>query len=162
MSAHLTHEELTDNLLGVSSLTVNAHLLNCPVCANELSHMKSTIAGFRGAANAWSENALAKTPKEQAFSRRSSPTLRWVLAAAMIALVASLTFYIRGRGENQANTAPTSAASPVITIESPQSQIEKDNQLLSEVDTELTEAVPAPMQPLLLVESTAASASVTK
>ncbi len=29
MSAHLTHEELTDNLLGVSSLTVNAHLLNC-------------------------------------------------------------------------------------------------------------------------------------
>ena len=159
MSAHLTHEELTDNLLGVSSFTVNAHLLNCPACANELSHMKSTIAGFRGAANAWSENALAKAPKEQAFSRRSSPTLRWVLAA-MIALVASLTFYIRGRGENQANTAST--ASPVITVESPQLQIEKDNQLLSEVDTELTEAVPAPMQPLRLAESTAASASVTK
>jgi hypothetical protein len=160
MSAHLTHEELTDNLLGVSSFTVNAHLLNCPACANELSHMKSTIAGFRGAANAWSENALAKAPKEQAFSRTSSPTLRWVLAAAMIALIASLTFYIRGRGENQANTAST--ASPVITVESPQLQIEKDNQLLSEVDTELTEAVPAPMQPLRLAESTAASASVTK
>ena len=30
MSAHLTHEELTDTLLGISSLTVNAHLLNCP------------------------------------------------------------------------------------------------------------------------------------
>jgi predicted anti-sigma-YlaC factor YlaD len=162
MSAHLTHEELTDNLLGVSSLTVNAHLLNCPTCANELSRMKSTIGGFRSAANAWSENTLAKTPKEQAFSRGSSPTLRWVLAAAMIVLVVGLTFYIRGRGENQANTATTSTASPVITVESQQSQIEKDNQLLSEVDIELTEAVPAPMQPLRLAESTAASASVTK
>ena len=30
MSAHLTHEELTDNLLGVSSMTVNAHLLAVP------------------------------------------------------------------------------------------------------------------------------------
>jgi len=46
MSAHLTHEELTDHLLGISSLTVNAHLLNCQTCANELVQMKNAISGF--------------------------------------------------------------------------------------------------------------------
>ena len=59
MSAHLTHAELTDNLLGVSSMTVNAHLLSCPACTRELDGMKTSITAFRDAAHAWNEDALA-------------------------------------------------------------------------------------------------------
>ena len=58
LTSHLTKEELTDNLMGVSSLTVNAHLLECPACADELDRVKSSLAGFRDAAHSWSEHAL--------------------------------------------------------------------------------------------------------
>ena len=115
MSAHLTHEELTDKLLGVSSLTVNAHLLSCPACANELSHMKSTIAGFRSAAHAWSENALVKAPAEhrrRIFAGDHRALSRWVVAAALIVLVASLTFYIRGRSREPGKYCTISTPSP--------------------------------------------------
>ena len=164
MSAHLSHEELTDNLLGVSSLTVNAHLLSCPACTDEVERMKTAIAEFRGAAHAWSENGLAADRSGigvRAVPRRSS-TASWVLAAAAIMLFATgFTLYVR---DYQARRQPNSAqvALSVATIEASQSQIEKDNELLSQVNSELAEAVPAPMQPLRLLDSTASSASTTK
>lgn len=102
MSAHLTHEELTDNLLGVSSLTVNAHLLNCSTCANELEQMRGAIKGFRGAAHAWTENALTAErpmPGARALPKRSSSAgwaAGWTVAAAALILFASgFGFYLR-------------------------------------------------------------------
>jgi anti-sigma factor RsiW len=163
MSAHLTHEELTDNLLGVSSLTVNAHLLSCPACANELDQMKSSIAAFRGAAHAWSESAMA-ADHTVSFGRRppkrSWTTANWMLAAAaMILFAAGLSFYLRDTGNRaigkQAHTIQI--ATPVTAIEASQAQIEKDNELLSQVNNEIAEAVPAPMQPLQLSQSVASS-----
>jgi predicted anti-sigma-YlaC factor YlaD len=167
MSAHLTHEELTDNLLGVSSLTVNAHLLNCSTCANELEQMKGAIAGFRSAASAWSESALTAErpmPGARALPKRSSSAgwaAGWTLAsAALILFAVSFAFYVRD------NQAPKQASSvqvaPPVTTETAQSQIEKDNELLSQVNSELAEAVPAPMQPLRLLDATASSTSETK
>jgi predicted anti-sigma-YlaC factor YlaD len=164
MSAHLTHEELTDNLLGVSSLTVNAHLLNCPTCANELDQMKDAIAGFRAAAHAWSESALAEkrlVPAARAFPKQSRAA-GWALAAAAIFLFAvGFAFYMRdNRAPNQVNSAQV--APSAITTETAQSQIEKDNELLSQVNSELAEAVPAPMQPLRLLDSATSSSSTSK
>jgi anti-sigma factor RsiW len=164
MSAHLTHEELTDNLLGVSSLTVNAHLLNCPTCANELEQMKETIAGFRGAARAWSESALAAerlVPVARALPQRSWSAGWAVAAVAMILFAVGIAFYMRdNRAPNQVNSAQVAASA--ITTKTAQSQIEKDNELLSQVNSELAEAVPAPMQPLRLLDSAVSSSSTTK
>ena len=85
MSAHLTEEELTDTLLGISSLTVNAHLLGCPACADELESVKRAIAGFRDAAHNWSEHALVSAESNAARTRargeQSGPT-GWILVAA--------------------------------------------------------------------------------
>lgn len=164
MNAHLTHEELTDNLLGVSSLTVNAHLLNCPTCANELDQMKDTIAGFRGAAHAWSESAVAAerlVPVARALPQRSWSAGWAVSAAAMILFAVGFAFYMRdNRAPNQVNSAQV--ARSAITTDTAQSQIEKDNELLSQVNSELAEAVPAPMQPLRLLDATVSSTSTTK
>ncbi len=169
MSAHLTHEELTDNLLGVSSLTVNAHLLNCPACANELDQLKGSIAGFRGAAHAWSESAVAGDHTVQIVRARPqrSWTANWVLAAAaMVLFAAGFVSYLRDRQAgsqevgNQAHSVPV--AVPATGVEVSQSQIEKDNELMSQVNSEIAEAVPAPMQPLQLSQSAALSASAAK
>lgn len=164
MSAHLTHEELTDKLLGGSSLTVNAHLLSCPACAHELEQVKNSLAGFRGAAHAWSENALAADRGVSVVPKlpQRSWTANWVLVAASLMLLAgALTFYLRDyQARNQ--TSSVQPAAPVTKIDAAQSQIEKDNELLSQVDSELAEAVPAPMQPLRLLDSAASSVSTTK
>jgi hypothetical protein len=175
MSAHLTNEELTDNLLGVSSLTVNAHLMNCPTCTGELERMKRSIADFRGAVQAWSES-----PQQTAntFSAaHAAPKSSWgvgswmLIAAAMVMFAAGLTFYMHNH-QNPDQAAVVRVATPVNTVQSPQSQVEKDqmqkdqlekdNELLSQVESEIAEAVPAPMQPLRLMESTAAGASTGK
>jgi anti-sigma factor RsiW len=171
MSAHLTQEELTDNLLGVSSLTVNAHLLSCPACANELDQLKNSISWFRGAAHAWSENALeaadrsgstARTLPARTFPARSRPVATWVLATAvMILLVAASTIYLRDHQDGtQARSVQVS--SPATIPSASQSQIDQDNELLSQVNSEIAEAVPAPMQPLRLSESVASADSASK
>jgi hypothetical protein len=161
MSAHLSHEELTDSLLGISSLTVNAHLLDCAVCGNELDHLRNSIAAFRGAAHAWTENAVAGAdggrPLIRSLPKRSRPAAGWVLAAAvMILLVAVSAFY--WRDQKMPSQAHSTRVPNVATVAADtQSQIDQDNQLLSQVDSEISEAVPAPMQPLLVSEPVVAS-----
>ncbi len=163
MSAHLTNEELTDNLLGVSSLTVSAHLISCPACTNELDQLKYSIAEFCGAAHAWSASALVADRTmsvARTLPKRSWAPNRVLAAAAMILFAAGVAFYVCDyQVRNQTNSAQV-AAVPVTTIDSPESQIEQE--LLSQVNSELAEAVPAPMQPLRLLESAASSTSTTK
>jgi hypothetical protein len=43
-----------------------------------------------------------------------------------------------------------------------QAQLDQDNQLLSQVSGELSEAVPAPMQPLLVSESSGSNSVTNK
>ena len=162
MSTHLTHEELTDNLLGVSSFTVNAHLVNCSACTEELELMKQSITGFRGAAHGWSESVIAAertTSLAAAIPRRSLAvsnwaSANWVLTAAAV-LVFTLGFlYLRNRQPRYQDHS-AQIVTPATTVTTTQSQIEKDNELLSQVNREIAEAVPAPMQPLQLSQSSA-------
>jgi anti-sigma factor RsiW len=165
LTSHLTKEELTDNLLGVSSLTVNAHLLGCPACAEELERIKSSIAGFREAAQGWSEHAMVAaaesgTVRSRTAGLRSRPT--WILAmAALILFVAgSLTYLHKEPAVSQGRAVAVST--PTATAALSQAQLDQDNQLLSQVSVELSEAVPAPMQPLLVSESGASVSGAKK
>ena len=166
MNAHLTHEELTDTLMGASSLTVNAHLLECTACAHELERLKSSISSFRDAAHAWSEDNLVATKND--WERALNPTrwqaAKWILvAAALILFVAgSLTYLHEQRIAVLAKSAQVSASaanSALSQSQLSQSQIDQDNQLLSLVSGELAESVPGPMQPLLVSESAASGAT---
>ena len=166
MSAHLTKEELTDTLLGISSLTVNAHLLGCPACADELESVKRTIAGFRDAAHGWSDDALEVVENRASRARISGARSRrtvWILtaAAAMILfIVGSVAYFHQGPAVSQAH--PVVLSTPTSNTGLSQAQLDQDNQLLSQVSVELSEAVPAPMQPLLVSESSGSSATTNK
>lgn len=164
LTSHLTKEELTDNLLGVSSLTVNAHLLGCPACAEELARVKGSIAGFRDAAHSWSERALMAAESSTARARngeaQSRPT--WMLAmAAMILLVAGWLIYTH-KEPAVSQSHPAVVTAPTAGAALSQAQLDQDNQLLSQVSVELSEAVPAPMQPLLVSESGASVSGAKK
>jgi anti-sigma factor RsiW len=89
MSAHLTHEELTDAMSGASSPAVDAHLLICPRCAHELDQVQNSIAAFRGAALAWSESSGAADRAATVLGtppRRPGRAGLWILAAATVLL----------------------------------------------------------------------------
>jgi predicted anti-sigma-YlaC factor YlaD len=165
MTSHLTKEELTDNLMGVSSLTVNAHLLDCPACADELDQVKRTLAGFRDAAHDWSEHALVAAESSAARARihreRSRPTV-WILAAAaMILLIAGSIVYLH-QEPTVSQSHPVVTSTPATNAGLSQAQLDQDNELLSQVSVELSEAVPAPMQPLLVSEASGSSAPTNK
>jgi predicted anti-sigma-YlaC factor YlaD len=165
LTAHLTKEEMTDNLLGVSSLTVNAHLLDCPACADELERVKRTLSGFRDAAHSWSEHAQVAEEigavRNLTYKERSRPTM-WLLAtAAMILLIAGSVVYLH-QEPTVSQTHPVAVATPMTNAGLSQVQLDQDNQLLSQVSVELSEAVPAPMQPLLVSEASGSSATTNK
>jgi hypothetical protein len=160
MSAHLTTEEMTDRLLGVPSMTVDAHLLECQVCLAEFNVMRASIDNFRGAAQSWSEDAVAVNRNLIAIApRRKTWTAEWIVATAFLLLMILPVLYW---SERKSPTASNSENPPVAV--SRQEQIEQDNELLTAVNSEITEGVPAPMQPLQvsLFNSSASSANQTK
>ena len=164
LTSHLTKEELTDNLMGVSSLTVNAHLLECPACADELDRVKSALAGFRDAAHSWSEHALVTVENSAVRTRvhreRPRPTM-WILAAAaMMLFIAGSIVYVQ-QEPTVSQTHPFAVSTPT-NVGLSQAQLDQDNQLLSQVSVELSEGVPAPMQPLLVAESSGSNATTNK
>jgi predicted anti-sigma-YlaC factor YlaD len=165
LTSHLTKEELTDNLLGVSSLTVNAHLLDCPACADELDRVKRTLTGFREAAHNWSEHTLvsaeSSAARDWAHREGSRPTM-WILAAvAMMLFIAGSVVYLH-QEPTVSQSHPVVVSTPTTNAGLTQAQLDQDNQLLSQVSVELSEAVPAPMQPLLVSEASGSSANTNK
>ena len=165
LTSHLSKEELTDNLLGVSSLTVNVHLLDCPACAHELEQVKRTIGSFRDVAHSWSEHVLVTVENKAARTRvhreRPRPT-RWILAAAamMLFIAGSVVYVHREPTVSQTHAAVVSTSTTNVGLS--EAQLDQDNQLLSQVSVELSEAVPAPMQPLLVAESSSSNATTNK
>jgi len=164
MNAHLTHEELTDKLLGASSLTVNAHLLQCSTCTHELERLKGSISSFRDATRAWGEENAVTVERSWAQAQNPTrwPAANWILvAAAMILCATGSTVYLhQQRMAGLAASAKVSAHA--VTSGVSQSQLDQDNQLLSQVSGELAESVPAPMQPLLVSESTTSGGVTSK
>jgi hypothetical protein len=164
MNAHLTHEELTDKLLGASSLTVNAHLLECPGCTNELERLKGSLSSFRDAAHAWSESNLSTV--ERNWERTERPTrwqaANWILvAAALLSFVAGSAVYLHVQRMAGISTSAKVSA-PAVNAGLSKSQLDQDNELLSQVSGELAESVPAPMQPLLVSDSTTSGTVTSK
>jgi predicted anti-sigma-YlaC factor YlaD len=145
MTAHLTNEELTDRLLNEPSMTVDAHLLDCEACRAELNQVGTSLGLFRSAAHSWSENAAEINSKVIAVVPRRQRiwAAEWAVAAALLLMLVVLPMlYWQDHGKQVAKNNQTS---PVETF---QAQVNQDNELLSAVNSEIAEGVPAPMQPL--------------
>ncbi len=140
MNDHLTHQEFTDYLLGARSATVEAHLAECPACGKELYQFRESVEAFRGAAQNWSEAPRASTlPLPRSFD--------WLLVGAVAMILATFAVFFFG---DRAGTKQTVShlASTSVVAENSAAQIQQDNELLSNINQEIFEGLPAPMQPL--------------
>jgi hypothetical protein len=150
MNQHLTHQELTDHLLGTRSATVEAHLASCSACSQELYQFRESLGTFRIAVHNWSE-------AERPVQRQVFPVPRsfdWLLVGAMalVLLTFSLVFW-GDRSDNTAQHPPTPTPQQVTVDKNSLAQIQQDNELLSNINQELSEGLPAPMQPLQVADS---------
>lgn len=162
MNAHLTNEELTNRLLDEPSMTVDAHLLDCELCRKELNEMRTSVAVFRSAAQAWSESVPAVDHSVVHIAHRPKRlwTAEWVVAAAFLLVLMVLpALYFQDGGSH-----PLVGSTQHLPAEVSPAQIQQDNELLSAVNSEIAEGVPAPMQPLRVSLSygSAGSADQTK
>ena len=150
MSAHITHEEMTELLVGARTSTLDCHLQACAECREEFARVKSSLESFRVASHAWSTSKTGETRQAIAFSRK--PSYAWGRLAAVAAVLLTV-FAAAYRIEK----------SPSIENTVRQDQIAQDNELLAQVDSEISESVPTPMQPLQIsAESSESSSQNTK
>ena len=153
MNDHLTHEEFTDYLLGTRSATVEAHLTECSACSKELYQFKESMESFRGAVHNWSEAPQSTRSKALPLPR----SFDWLLvgAMAMVLLTFGLVFWGDRSDTNQAKVDPSSVQQ--VIAQNSVAQIQQDNELLTNINQELSEELPAPMQPLQVSDSTQAT-----
>ena len=160
MSAHITHEEMTELLMGSRTSTIECHLQACAQCREEVDRVKGSLESFRVSSHAWSESAneAAETPQVIAFSRK--PAYGWLRLAAVAAvlIIVFAAAYRINKNSSIESTAKITTSSAT-TATSSQDQIVEDNELLAQVDSEISEAVPMPMQPLQISAASSTSSS---
>ncbi|HEY1678822.1 MAG TPA: hypothetical protein VGG04_13995 [Candidatus Sulfotelmatobacter sp.] len=162
MSAHITHEEMTELLMGNRTSTLDSHLQACAECREELDRVKSSIGSFRTASHAWSESVAGETAETQpviSLPRARSYASWWRLAAvAAVLLIVFAAAYRMERKPAIDSTAKVTTPGAVI-VQSSQDQIAQDNELLAQVNSEIAESVPSPMQPLQISTTSSTSSS---
>jgi hypothetical protein len=143
---HLTDEQLTDHLSGVSLPAIDDHLAGCEVCRQEVATMRASLQLFHHASLEWSgriQNDAGRT----APSWR--PAAAWaVVCAAVIAAVLLFGFLRR-----PVQTSPSGNAAATATRDSNTAELSEDNQFLSAIDKELDSADLSPQKMYGISES---------
>lgn len=109
MTEHLSDEELTDVVDGVTAPVVDAHLVACPACRARLAAVRAAVALVATPPPAPEEarhRAAIERAMEAAGRRRQSPPAPWMLAAATVAVLLAIGgALIAGRDRDDSRTA---------------------------------------------------------
>jgi hypothetical protein len=102
------------------------------------------MESFRGAVHTWSEVPHTIRPEVREVPR----SFYWLLVGAMVLVLATFATVYFG---DRSNTKDADSKQPIsvnLVADNSAAQIQKDNELLSNINQELSEELPAPMQPL--------------
>jgi hypothetical protein len=128
MNPHFSAEEIARWAAGERGDRA-VHLAECAECAAEVRRLEAAVAEFGGALRS---AAVPPAAVDVGAARRAAPRVaRWVLAAAALAMLAAAPVWRHRQAEMRAEAARADAT------------------LLDEVDAEVSEAVPSPMEPLV-------------
>jgi hypothetical protein len=143
MTQHLSDEEIAAWAMGEGSALQKGHVAECQSCRAKTGDLQKALTGFRETALLWAtrEHPPAVIPavaREKKWRGRYPP-LRWVLACgALVGIAAVYESYSGSLNATRERAAQEAAA---------------DSALLSQVDKEISRAVPEPMEPLLTLVS---------
>lgn len=138
--AHLSEDQLSDAALGEPmSPEARTHLASCTVCRAEVDEFTSAVSEFQSATRAWSESrSAAMTPLRPAsISARASGVgvfapFAWATAGVLaVGVTVPIVQHLSHEQPVRSQTAQVEEG------DSPE-QIARDNQLMAEVDFELT------------------------
>lgn len=157
---HLTEEQFGE-LLAPSAETpaanpdrafAEAHIASCAQCSAELASLRDSLSLFRQATEAYAEKEFRRMPQSSASRmpiRRPVLQPAYFAAAAALLLAAVLPLQMFHR---HAKPAP-----PAIAVTTPDRPAVSDEALFESVNSEISEAVPTPMQALADPTSNATS-----
>jgi hypothetical protein len=140
---HLTGEEMDALLMEPELRDRSQHLVDCDLCLTEFESLQRVMGELRTAVIASAEQHYRAAALPAISQQR--PRLMWGLAAAaaFICVVGSITLHQR----------PV----PVAVVNAPQQQVQggvSDEQMLSNVQEDLSASVPQPMLPLAATDAT--------
>jgi hypothetical protein len=152
---HLTEEEFSDYLLGLSTASTRTHLLECAHCREEMESFGTSLASFNQTSLAWSREQAAAHPihieAKPAAGRWPRPY--WVSGWAGLAAAAVLAFAVALpvtlMHEHAAHPAIASNPAPEATTAQPQEDaavIADDNQMMTAIDAEISQPDVSPVE----------------
>jgi hypothetical protein len=134
MTEHLSEKRMAGWVCGERTPEDAQHVQECAQCGTEIARMASALGHFRSAVRGWSdgrcEGALQAVRAQGAHRGQARVWFRWPLIAAAAVLLSVVPVYKTVRERQQA------------------AQALADAQLLEQVDREVSQAVPSPMEPL--------------
>ncbi|HEX3744461.1 MAG TPA: hypothetical protein VHW09_11045 [Bryobacteraceae bacterium] len=136
MIEHLSAEQISQWMVGERTPQLEQHVTGCAACRGELAQLESTLSQFRSAMRDTSSTVGAPAWREPAPSSWFTwPRMALTAAALVILVVAPLSWRAHVEQQNVREQAVQVALS--------------DSQLLESVDSEISQAVPEPMEPLV-------------
>jgi len=139
---HLSSEQISTVVAGFH-VSEAAHIRECAACALEVEHAQNLLALFRSSVREWTDRLdHSEFPVHEAVASRTRETLApgrapmvWVLAAAVLAVAVAIPVYQDSREREV------------------KAQALRDDQLLDDVNAQLSRSGPLAMDPLLRLMS---------
>ena len=132
MIEHLSAEQISQWMIGDRTPALEHHVAGCHECRSELDQLEATLLQFRGAVRECSGSAAPMAWRNPGARNVWLSWQRLALAAATLILLVTLPLYWSAR--ERARAAEAARA---------------DALLLEQVDSAISRAVPAPMEPLV-------------
>jgi hypothetical protein len=146
--AHLTDEQLTEHLSGVSLPAIDDHLAGCEVCRQEVATMRASLQLFDHASLEWSGRI-----QNDAGPGRTAPSWRPAAAWAVVCAAVIAAVLLFGVLRRPVQVSPSGNAAATATRESNTAELSEDNQFLSAIDKELDSADLSPQKMYGISES---------
>jgi hypothetical protein len=147
MNTHLTSQQISEWILGEPSREVDLHVRSCPFCQAELSQFESSLKGFRSSVRQWSEQQLSSPAL--LLGKRNPAWPWWMTRLGWVMAAIALCIFIGHLSEYRASQPQVKSGSIA------------DTALLTQIDRELSQTVPGPMEPLTQLVSWDANSSAS-
>ncbi len=136
MSQHLSSEQIDAWVIGERMPEVSRHLETCAACAGEVGRITGALNLFESAVRSWAQEqpASLRVLRENTTPYFNSWRVGLACALLMLLLISSPFFIDRHTSRETAATASRTAM--------------QDEMLLRQVQLEISQSVPTPMEPL--------------